>query len=110
MTRGDNFFRVFDPTIDRDPTVYPFGMLETLRLMNAPMVNNTAAAVTRLVSAGKTPEQNVEALYLIALARRPTAAEGRKAGDYVRRKADAPAAYGDLLWVLLNCAEFQLNH
>ncbi|MBL8794687.1 MAG: PSD1 domain-containing protein [Planctomycetia bacterium] len=107
---GDSFFRVFDPTIDRDPTVYPFGMLETLRILNAGMVNNTTAAVAKLVAADKTPEQNIEALYLSALARRPAVEESRRAAAFIARKDSTAAAYSDLLWVLLNCAEFQLNH
>jgi hypothetical protein len=55
----------------------------------------------------------VEALFLATLSRRPTAAEARRFGKYVADGGpyrDANRALGDVFWVLLNSAEFSLNH
>ena len=56
-----------------------------------------------------TPGQRVEALYLAALGRPPTDRESER----MLRHAAAPRAaegLADIFWVLLNSAEFRLNH
>jgi hypothetical protein len=104
----------------------PTTILQALTLMNGQLMTSALArgrtlqavlADTRLGTAGK-----IEALYLTALARRPTERELAQATKFVEaRLADAPAgaepgaprareAYGDLFWALLNGAEFCLNH
>jgi hypothetical protein len=64
------------------------------------------------ITAGtKTPTEAIERIYLTALARRPNTAELDRLTKYVSRPgATQRAAYGDILWVLLNSSEFQLNH
>jgi hypothetical protein len=55
----------------------------------------------------------VEALYLATLARRPSAEESERAVLYVERggpSLDPKKALADVLWSLINSAEFILNH
>jgi hypothetical protein len=60
----------------------------------------------------ETPAK-VEVLYLATLARRPTAEECARAVAYVERGGptlDPKKALADVLWSLINSAEFLLNH
>lgn len=59
-----------------------------------------------------TPKR-VEALFLSALARKPTADEAEKFTSYVERggpSGDKDKALADVFWVLLNSTEFLFNH
>jgi hypothetical protein len=102
------FFRVEDGA---DPTEYQAGIPQALRLMNAPLLNNTGPVVTQAVSrGGGAPARVVSQLYLAILSRRPTPDELQRHVAYVRRQSEARTAYGDLAWALLNCSEFAFNH
>jgi hypothetical protein len=101
------FFRVEDGA---DPLEYQAGIPQALRLMNSAQLNNTNALVTRAMNAGNEPAQVIEYLYMATLARRPTSDEQQRRVQYVQQQADRRAAYGDILWALLNCSEFALNH
>ena len=93
-----------------DPTEYQQGIPQALRLMNGPQLNN-AAALGLMVRPGKTPEENIERLFLTTLSRRPTAQERERMTAYVaNHKTETHEGYEDVLWVLLNCSEFVLNH
>jgi hypothetical protein len=60
---------------------------------------------------GLTDEERVDILYLTALGRRPAATELDRALKHVRADPSNPKRrYGDLLWALLNSAEFRTNH
>lgn len=61
--------------------------------------NPTLIAVTQ--TPGLTDEQQIEALYLATLSRKPTYAEAARLADQ---------SCGDVFWLLLNSAEFRLNH
>jgi hypothetical protein len=68
-----------------------------------------------LIAVTQTPRmslaQRVEALYLAALSRKPTAKELARAERHVKAKPDREAErLADVFWVLLNSAEFRLNH
>jgi hypothetical protein len=78
--------------------------------MNSAQLNNTNAAVTAAMGDSKAPADVIERLYLTALARRPTADETRRLTAHVRRQNNPRAAYGDILWAILNSSEFVLNH
>ncbi len=55
----------------------------------------------------------VEALYLATLSRKPTTREAKRFVQYVEEggpSKDAKQALADVFWVLLNSAEFSLNH
>jgi hypothetical protein len=60
-----------------------------------------------------TDTDRIETLYLATLSRPPGDVERASFTDYVATATSGDArrqAYGDLLWALLNCAEFTLNH
>lgn len=62
---------------------------------------------------GWTTEQRIEALYLAALSRLPRPHERDRLSAYVNRGGavgDPKEALGDVFWVLLNSAEFIVNH
>jgi hypothetical protein len=61
---------------------------------------------------GMTTAERVEALYLAALGRKPTEKERERMVKHVTGAGtDRPAErLGDVFWVLLNSAEFRLNH
>jgi hypothetical protein len=101
-----NFFRVED----FNPLDYQNGIPQALRLMNSAQLNNTNAAVTAAMQDSKAPADVIERLYLTALARRPTADETQRLTAHVRRQSNPRAAYGDILWAILNSSEFVLNH
>ena len=58
-------------------------------------------------------EKRVEVLFLSTLSRMPNDEERTKFVEYVSSggaRGDRRQALGDVLWALLNCAEFALNH
>jgi hypothetical protein len=101
------FFQAEDAT---DPTEFQEGIPQALRLMNAPGLNN-AVVLNGVIRAGKTPEQIIDHLYLATLSRRPTGKEQQRMGAYLaKHKTEAHEGYADVLWVLMNCSEFVMNH
>jgi Protein of unknown function (DUF1553)/Protein of unknown function (DUF1549) len=110
----DQFALFFQGTDNSPPTAYEAGIPQALRLMNSPLM--AQARVTNVaVKAGEVtknslPDKAIEKLYLTALSRRPTADETKRMTAFVRKHQDSRAAYGDVLWVLLQTSEFALNH
>jgi hypothetical protein len=101
-----NFFKVEDA----DPTEYQLGIPQALRLMNGPQMNNPAV-LDPLLKGGKSVTQVIEHLYLRTLSRRPTPLETQRLLAYVGRFSIEPRrAYADVLWTLINCSEFAVNH
>jgi hypothetical protein len=92
------------------PTDFTQGIPNALRLLNGLQFNNVEAAVARIIRADADPSQAVEALYLAALSRRPTAEESKSMTDYVKRQTKREAACADVLWALLKSSEFVMNH
>jgi hypothetical protein len=56
--------------------------------------------------------QRIESLYLATLSRQPTPEELRRVSAYIDAgdKDKLKQSLSDLMWVLLNSAEFRLNH
>lgn len=105
------FVDFFRPGEGADPNDYPAGIPQVLRLMNANWTAKTQDFVRRTVKADQPPTRNIEALFLATLSRRPTTAEVERLENYLRdNKSNAEKAYSDMLWALLNSAEFALNH
>jgi hypothetical protein len=100
-----NFFRVEEGA---DPLEYQDGIPQALRLMNSPLGNNGGKTLEEAMRR-KTPEA-IDYLFLAVLARRPTAAEVSRLTAYVNKSNGPRTAYTDILWSLLNCSEFRLNH
>jgi hypothetical protein len=89
-------------------------LTQVLHLMNGDALNAKIASkhgrIEKLLAAKKSEDEIVEELYLATFSRKPTDAERK----LVRAKiADAPSqreGLEDLLWALLNSAEFASNH
>ena len=101
----------------RDATEYAAGIQQTLHLMNdnQPTVSTIAMNVG-LTAALDAPflsdEERLETLFLATVSRFPTDAETKLfAKSFQSADDDAKRAIrGDLLWALLNSAEFRFNH
>jgi hypothetical protein len=105
------FVDFFRPSEGADPSEYPAGIPQVLRLMNAEWAGKTSAFVSQTVKSDQPPARNIEMLFLATLSRRPTASESERLGKYLQANKSNPAkAYGDIVWALLNSSEFSLNH
>lgn len=92
---------------DADPTEFSHGMPQFLLLMNGSLANSSPPIVGKL-TAGKSKEAAVHALYLAGLARPPRPAELQRSLKFL--ESSGMQGYRDVYWVLLNSAEFVLNH
>ncbi|MCO6454454.1 MAG: DUF1553 domain-containing protein [Pirellulaceae bacterium] len=100
-------------------TEYEAGIPQALALMNGANIRQaTDLSQSDLLKALDSPvfsttEQRVEALFLSALSRLPNNDEREKFVEYVDSgggRGDSRQALSDVLWALLNSAEFVLNH
>ena len=100
------FFRVEDGD---DPLEFQDGIPQVLRLMNGPFFNSGGKTLQNAM-AYKTPPEAIDYMYLVVLARHPTAEETQRLTTYVGKQKDKRPGYLDVLWSLLNSSEFRLNH
>ena len=101
----------------RSPLDYQAGILQALTQMNGSEVSAaTDPQQGTLLGALEAPlfadGGRVETLFLATLSRPPTVAEREKFEEHLAKAkpGEKQKALGDLLWALLNCAEFALNH
>lgn len=97
---------------ERDPQP---SAVQALHLMNSKEINQrlsgSESLPSKLVSNKKNPSEITEAIYLAALSRKPTADERKASLAYFNNKDITPQlAAEDILWALLNSAEFVFNH
>jgi hypothetical protein len=91
-------------------------LAQVLHLMNAPLVNDKIQSPTgradRLARSDLSPNEIVDELYLATLSRFPTKVERQAAltAFTTSDESDRRTAAEDILWALLNTAEFVLNH
>jgi hypothetical protein len=91
---------------------------QALALMNGRFLNQVTSidGSPTLVAAcdtpGMTTAERIEALYLAALSRKPSAKERERMARFVADgdSSAAPERFADVFWVLLNSAEFRFNH
>ena len=91
---------------------------QALMMINGDVVNDSASHKERgsfvnyVLEKWREPADRVEYLYLSILSRLPTAKEKTYFQRYMERSlyTEKDLAYEDLYWVLLNSAEFSLNH
>ena len=91
---------------------------QALMMINGSIVNDSASHENRgsflsyVLGKWREPIERMEYIYLNVLSRLPTAKEKTYFQRYVERSlySDKDLAYEDLYWVLLNSAEFSLNH
>ncbi|MBI3461698.1 MAG: DUF1553 domain-containing protein [Planctomycetes bacterium] len=99
-------------------TEYERGIPEALTLMNGTLISDaTGLANSGLLKSLEAPfftdDQRIEVIYLATLSRQPTPAEWKLLREYVAsRSPDAPVLepLADILWAVLNSAEFAMNH
>jgi hypothetical protein len=110
-TPRSQFARFFRGDVEADSIEYDAGIPQALRLMNSPMLNRRAVLLERALETEKSPETVIAHLCLGTLSRRPTEAERERFLSFVQQAGgNKQKAFGDVLWVLLNCSEFTLNH
>jgi hypothetical protein len=99
-------------------TDYHAGIPQALTLMHGGLIQNatdlsTSGLLSSLAAPFFTDEQRVETLFLSTLSRQPEAAERDvmlKSISTARSDTERQKALGDVLWALLNSAEFTFNH
>jgi hypothetical protein len=106
------FTQFFGETGDPDPTAYRRGIPHLLRQMNSGQFagRNLDSLVSRLDTAGRSPEAIASDLFLTILARRPTEEEILKVKSYLHGSDTAQRGLRELAWVLIMTSEFSLNH
>ena len=97
---------------ERDPQP---SAVQALHLMNSKELNQRLAKSdslpSKLVAAKKNPTQITDAIYLATYSRLPTNEERIASLAYFQKKDMTPQlAAEDILWSLLNSAEFVFNH
>ncbi len=99
---------------DASPREYPHGVVQALGMMNGPEVlQATTTAQSGLLASLEAPffsdTDRIETLFLSTLSRQPTRQEADRFGQYVaagKAAESKQAALSDVLWMLLNTAEF----
>jgi hypothetical protein len=86
---------------------------QALHLLNGDTTGGKISSgqlVSRLLEAGRTPDQVVDDLYVRCLGRKPTSEEFQQVGESIREGSDGRTDLEDLFWALLNSKEFLFNH
>ena len=91
---------------------------QALMMINGTLVNNSAnhaqhgSFISLVLGKWRDPMARLEYIYLTVLSRKPTNKERTYFQRYLERSLyrDKRLAYEDIYWVLLNSAEFSLNH
>lgn len=112
--RRQMFLLKFPPP-SRSATDYQSGVLQALTMLNGQYTSElTRAELGGITAAVDSPlfdaEERVRILFLAVLARLPDADELAQCVQHLRSGPPAPQAVEDLLWALMNSAEFTFNH
>ncbi len=91
---------------------------QALTMINGSLVNDSASHeekgsfIKYVLEKWREPRERIEYIYLTVLSRLPTSKEQNYFRRYLNRSLyrDKELAYEDIYWVLLNSAEFSLNH
>ncbi len=86
---------------------------QALHLLNGDTVNGKiqqGGVLSSLMAEKSTPEDRINELYLLTLARMPTAPELEKLTPLLHDNPNPEQALGDIFWALLNSREFLFNH
>ncbi len=105
-------------TQSRNAMEYETGLPQALMMMNGPLIGEaTHAERSGLLTSLEAPffqnSQRLDALMLATLSRRPHEAERQRFEAFLaegEKDGQTRRALSDVLWALLNSAEFALNH
>jgi len=111
----DTFGRPPRKTVCECERVEESTLSQILHLMNSPVVSDKITSPTgraaKLAASDVRPEEIVSQIYLAAYGRYPRSAEQQAAlAAFTAPGATRRTAAEDILWALLNSAEFVLNH
>ncbi len=109
-----NFRSVTDDDEMKEKETFTGTIPQALLMMNSNLLAgassvNPGGTLSDIVRTRSTPAERVKAMYLAVLTREPTASELTNMTQYITDENGTTAAYEDLMWALLNSAEF-LNH
>jgi len=99
-----------------EATTFNGSIPQVLMMFNGELVKLATSTgkggfLDRVASSGLKNQGKIDALYLAALARKPSTKEVATANDLmVARKGDAIGALQDIWWAVLNSNEFIINH
>jgi len=99
-----------------DATTFNGSIPQVLMLFNGELIKTATSLkeggfLMNVAQANRTNRDKINALYLAALARRPSSTEVRLANQLLlARQGQAAEALQDIWWALLNSNEFILNH
>lgn len=113
----DEFLQQFKTLAGR-PTEFQAGIPQALTLMNGTLIRSaTELAKSGLLKSLEAPffsdDQRIEVIYLATLSRQPTAGEWPVLRNYLHERGPETSIkdpLADILWALLNSAEFTMNH
>lgn len=113
----DEFLRDFRTPSGRS-TEYQGGIPQALTLMNGTLIDSaTGLASSGLLKSLQAPfftrDQRIEIVYFATLSRQPKPSEKELLSQYITEDMsgnDLREALSDVLWALLNSAEFTMNH
>jgi hypothetical protein len=91
-----------------DPT-----LSQALHMLNGDTIEGklrSGGLVKKLLAEGKPPEQVIEAVYVRAFTRKPTAEETQNLTALLADEPDKAKALDDIFWAVLNSREFVFNH
>jgi hypothetical protein len=99
-------------------TEYHGGIPQALTLMNGTLISSaTGLASSGLLKSLEAPfftdDQRIEVIYLATMSRRPSPAEWKLLREYLKDRGPdvtVQEPLADILWSLLNSAEFTMNH
>lgn len=100
----------FDPSLDADEvngTIPQALFLMNNSVLNGHIAATKTSALGRMLRDHRDDAAAVDQLYRLVLVRTPTERERRRCLDYVAESSTREAAFEDLLWALINSAEFQ---
>ncbi len=106
---GFNQLFGFDPSTPQEDITG--NVPQALFLMNSSLLNNAIRAVgntrlSQILKDTKNDEDAIDELYLLTLAREPSAKEMKICLEYLGEVKNRNEAYEDLMWSLLNSSEF----
>ncbi|HKE21500.1 MAG TPA: DUF1549 and DUF1553 domain-containing protein [Bryobacteraceae bacterium] len=88
-------------------------LAQALHLVNGDTVQGKverSPVITKMLEAGRKPDDIVDILFVRALARKPSEPERKKLLALATVNPKDRKGYEDVLWALLNSSEFEFNH